>query len=184
LRLFVAVELPASVRRALGELARDLARCRADVKWVEEENFHLTLKFLGEVDQARLPEVQEALARAARGAKPFSFEATGTGAFPSPGRPRVIWVGVGRGAEELGSLAARVDAELARVGFAAEARPFSPHLTLGRVRSPRGVGDLVRALEQACFPAREVPVGEIVLFQSVLGRAGPVYTPVARYRLG
>lgn len=183
MRLFVAVELPASVRRALGELVRDLERSRADVKWVEEENFHLTLKFLGEVDEARLPEVKEALARVARGAKPFSFEAAGTGAFPSPGRPRVLWVGVGRGAEELGSLAARVDAELARVGFPPEGRPFSPHLTLGRVRSHRGMSDLAGALARACFPAREVPVEEIVLFQSILGRGGPVYTPVGRYRL-
>jgi 2'-5' RNA ligase len=183
LRLFVAVELPTSVRRALGELVRDLARCGADVKWVEEENFHITLKFLGEVDPARLPEVQAALVRATRGAKPFSFEAAGTGAFPSPARPRVLWVGVGRGAEELGSLAARVDGELARVGFAPEARAFSPHLTIGRVRSPRGMSDLVDAMERACFPAREVLVEEIVLFRSTLGRAGPVYTPVARYRL-
>ncbi|MDI6893228.1 MAG: RNA 2',3'-cyclic phosphodiesterase [Bacillota bacterium] len=184
MRLFVAVELPPSLRRALGELVRHLAESRADVKWVEEENFHLTLKFLGEVDPARLAELAEALARAAGEMKPFTFEAAGTGAFPSPGRARVVWVGVGRGAGELGRLAAAVDSQLADLGFAPESRPFSPHLTVGRVRSPRGATDLARALEQASFPAREVAVEEIVLFQSALGRSGPVYTPLGRHRLG
>ncbi|MEW6546616.1 MAG: RNA 2',3'-cyclic phosphodiesterase [Bacillota bacterium] len=184
MRLFVAVELPASVRQALGELVRYLGSSRADVKWVEEENFHLTLKFLGEVDASRLPHLGEALGRAARGVAPFDFQATGTGAFPSRRRPKVIWVGVGRGAAELGHLAGRVDAELAHLGFPRENRPFSPHLTVGRVRSPHRLDDLVRMLEQASFATRDVAVNEIVLFQSVLGRGGPVYTPLAHFPLG
>lgn len=167
----------------MAELVRHLARSQADVKWVEEENFHLTLKFLGEVDPGRLGEVAGALRSAVREVPAFRFQATGTGAFPSPRRARVIWVGVGEGTSQLRHLAARVDAELARLGFPPEERPFTPHLTLGRVRSPRGLDELARLLEGARFPALEVTVDGIVLFQSVLGRAGPLYTALNRFPL-
>lgn len=184
LRLFVALELPGDVRRALAALVERLASTGADVKWVEEENFHLTLKFLGEVEPVRLAPLGEALSRAAAQMAPFRFTAAGTGAFPSARRPRVIWVGVEEGKEELRDLAGRMDRALADLGFPPEERPFSAHLTLGRVRSPKGMEELVRALGAATFEGREVAVREVVLFQSVLGRAGPVYTPLGRYPLG
>lgn len=184
MRLFVALELPVGVRRALGELVRRLASSGADVKWVGEENFHLTLKFLGEVEPARLPELGEALSRVAGETAPFRFTAAGTGAFPSVRRPRVIWVGVDRGRDELRELAGRVDGALAELGFPREDRPFTAHLTVGRVRSPRGGEALVELLSSTAFPEREVAVEEMVLFQSVLGRGGPVYTALGRYPLG
>jgi len=187
-RLFVAVELPALVRRDLGALVERLRHTRADVKWVEQENMHLTLKFLGEVESDRLAPVQDALRQAAGRVAPFRFTLGALGAFPSPRNPRVIWVGVCQGQPQLASLAAEVERQLLPLGFAKEERPFTAHLTLGRLRSPSPKGstgprDLCAALAAESVPPHTVAVDGFVLFQSVLRGRGPVYTPLSAFPL-
>ncbi len=184
MRLFVAVNLPSEIRERLAAVQDRLRRAQADVSWVRPENIHATLKFLGETEEGRLERIRPALADAARAGAPFSMELWGVGSFG--GRiPRVIWVGVGEGAEPLTRLAARIEAALARVGVPQERRGFSAHLTLGRVRSPRNAEVLLAALRE--FQAEgfgRVTTTGFELMQSELRPTGSVYTLLQRFPLG
>jgi RNA 2',3'-cyclic 3'-phosphodiesterase len=146
---------------------------------------HLTLRFLGDTDPADLDRIAAALAAAFRDRPAFEFTLAGIGAFPSPRRPRVVWIGVTDGADELRALAARLADALASVGVPPEPEPFVPHVTLFRVRSPRDL-DRARALldgHAPAPPARTVRVSTVVLKESVLGRDGPHHRTVRAFPL-
>jgi 2'-5' RNA ligase len=168
----------------LAGIQEALRHCLRAVKWVEPENLHLTLKFLGEVPQEQIPAVQEALDRVARQHSPLEPEVSGLGAFPDSRRPRVVWAGVTEGREALIRLALHLNRELAHLGIAAEARPFAGHVTLGRIRQLQPAPLLERQM-QACSGARfgRRPVSEFCLVQSLLRPAGPVYTILRRFAL-
>jgi 2'-5' RNA ligase len=186
IRTFVAVEIDAAVRQRAGELIEQLRGSGADVKWVEVENLHLTLKFLGEVRSREIPQVCEAVERAAAGAERFELELSGAGAFPNVRRPRTVWLGAGKGSEEMVLLHKEVEAALGKLGFRPEQRRFQPHLTIGRVR--RGgpaVAELGQLIEQrADFFAGRADVQQVVVFSSQLDRSGPTYEALSRARLG
>ena len=177
IRSFIAIEVPRELKSKLEELQRELRRTEADVRWVRPEAIHLTLKFLGSLRQEDVEKISRAMAPVVTLWKPFEVCIQGTGCFPNPRNPRVIWVGIERGKETLSSLQQRVEKELAELSFPPEDRPFSPHLTLGRVRSPRAKTGLCRAVEKyrgveiGTFQAREV-----ILFRSELRPSGAVYT--------
>jgi 2'-5' RNA ligase len=155
------------------------------VVWVAPENFHLTLKFLGGIDTGRVPDVDKALADAVAGRSPFQLTLRGLGAFPSVGRPRIIWAGIADGAAELAAVAARVDHALVPLGFPAEERPFSAHVTLGRVRTPRRNPRLSQALSAAAdVELITVPVARVSLMRSDLSPRGARYSELAGHPLG
>lgn len=144
------------------------------------ENFHVTVKFLGRIDEARVPDVIDALHTAVRGHPPFEIDVTGLGAFPSATRARVLWAGVAAGGDPLAALAASVDGALAGLGFPREERAFSAHVTLGRVREPRRAPALADALGAASArPFGRIAVREAVLMRSDLSPRGARYTPLA-----
>lgn len=183
-RTFVAVETNEVVRRQARELIEALRAAGADVKWVEPQNMHLTIKFLDEVPLREIPRVSEAVQQAVADAAPFEMEIRGAGAFPHPGRPQTLWLGAGSGAERLVALHAEMEKRLAKLGFRKESRPFAPHLTIGRVRQ-RGpaVVELGRLLKQhAEFEAGRFRVAEFVVFSSELGPKGPTYAALSRAR--
>lgn len=189
LRLFVAVELTAGVRRALAAVQDGLRRQlppRA-VRWTNPDHIHLTLKFLGDAPAEQVGAVGQALAAAAGGFAPFDFAVTGFGCFPNPRRANVLWAGVPDVPRPLAGLQRATDLQLSRLGFELEARPFSPHLTLGRVHksiSPQERERLAAVLTQTQVGALGiVPVSEVVLFQSDLRPDGPVYRALARVPL-
>ena len=144
-RTFIAVEMNDRVRQQAVALVESLAAAGADVKWVDAQNLHLTIKFLDEVAMKEIPRVCEAVARAAAGAAPFEMEIRGAGAFPNAARPKTVWLGAGGGEEQMAALFAALETSLAKLGFRKEARRFVPHLTLaprplrrtGRGRSRR-----------------------------------------------
>ncbi len=183
-RTFIAVKVPEAVRRRALDLVARLGTAAAGVKWVEPQNLHWTLKFLGEVSNERLPEVCDRVRAAACSHGPFRFAVGGAGAFPNAARPRVIWLGVPRGAPALVALQESVDSELEPMGFRREGRRYVPHLTLGRVRGRAGpeFGALVE--QQAHFDAGAVQLTELVVLASYLGREGPTYQPLGRAPLG
>jgi len=157
------------------ERLRALAR---DVAWVGRDNVHLTLKFLGGVEASRLDAVAAALRAAVAERAAFHLVLRGLGAFPSAGRPRVLWAGVGEGAAAMGDLAGRVDAALAPLGFPRELRPFAAHATLGRVRAPRVERGLGEALALAGgFGGQRV--AHVSLMRSDLSSRGARYTELA-----
>jgi 2'-5' RNA ligase len=147
IRSFIAVEVPQALKSRMDELQRELRRTDADVKWVRPEAIHLTLKFLGSIRQDDVERISQSIGPAIEGWVPFEVRVQGMGCFPNPRNPRVVWVGMDRGREILTSLQQAVEKKMAELSFPPEDRPFSPHLTLGRVRSSKGKGELARAIE-------------------------------------
>ena len=187
LRAFFAVELPETIRDEVAALQATLRAIGADVRWVEQANLHLTLKFLGDVEETSLPPLTTALANALAAHAPFPLHLDGIGAFPSATHPRVLWVGVGLGQEALAALAQTVEQVCIAQGLPAAEPPFSAHLTLGRVRAPgrpsarvRGLAPPIHHLHTFEFHnPTPVPVERVTLFRSRLSPHGPAYTPLA-----
>ena len=182
MRLFVAADLDDAARAAVsGAVSRLRAQSERDrdgstrgVSWVDARNLHLTLHFLGEIGEARLPALMDALAPA------LEFDApriglAGWGVFPPRGPARVIWLGVAAGAGALASAHAVVGARLRSAGITPESRPFSPHLTVGRVKVPTGQHWHHLAASMPCVPVGEWELRACTLFQSLLSPEGPAY---------
>jgi len=184
-RTFVAIEIPFDVKDRATKLIAQLKRSGANVKWVAPEHMHWTLKFLGPVDMVDIPEVCDAVKRAAEPLASFDVEAFGAGAFPDVHNPRTVWIGVREGSEPMIELHDAVEFELSKLGFRSENRKFRPHLTIGRVRQgPQGTGELAALLaEHADFDGSISHIEEVVVFSSELGREGPVYEPLAHVEL-
>jgi len=175
IRSFVAVDLGAPVQHAVRALQDELVRIKADVRWVRPEGLHVTLKFLGSVEATRLERVRVALATALADQPALHVHVHGLGAFPGWRRPRVVWIGLQ--GDGMVQLAARVEDALAPLGFEREQRPFTPHLTVGRVNSPRGWA----RLEEVCKAHLDDDFGEsdidaVTIYRSTLQRGGAVYT--------
>lgn len=177
MRTFVAVFPPLDVREALARAARELP-VAGQVRWARPENVHITLKFLGEVGEEDLARVAEKLKPVSGRHGPFEAVVSGFGAFPSAGRARILWAGIGEGADRLGALARDVESSLGPLGFARETRPYKPHLTLGRARGrpvALGVG--------TPWPGIKFTVQRMELVESVLGGAAAAYSTLAAYAL-
>jgi 2'-5' RNA ligase len=187
IRTFIAVETDAAIRKAAKGLIDQLRQAGADVKWVDPENLHLTVKFLGDVDAGKIVQVCGAVQKAVADLAPFPLEIRGAGAFPSVLRPQTIWLGAGEGDDRMAELAERIETVLEPFRFRRETRRYRSHLTLGRLRregANAGIGDLGRLLEQlADYEAGRMPVEELVVFSSELTRAGPVYEVMGRAAL-
>ena len=186
MRCFVAIDLTTDVRAAIARAQTRVrtAATHADVRWVDPTQVHLTLKFLGAVVDERVPAVSAALETAVAGSRPVALAAAGLGGFPSLKSPRVLWAGITAGVPDLVQLAAGIDRGLAPLGFPPEARPFRGHLTIGRVRSPRGGRELAAAVGAAGAPAfGSWTAPEVVLYESRLRPTGALYTPVSRHPL-
>ncbi|MFN8544192.1 MAG: RNA 2',3'-cyclic phosphodiesterase [Candidatus Binatia bacterium] len=187
LRCFVAIDLPDELRAAVAQAQRALRREAgpADVRWVDPGALHLTLAFLGAVGERQRAPIEAALRALAESHAPLALAAAGLGAFPSPRRARVVWVGIAGGAGALARLAVDVEAALAQLGFPPESRPFQGHVTLGRVRRPDGLSRLAAAIEAGAGTSFGAwTAREIVLYQSRLGPTGAVYVPLAHVPLG
>ena len=177
IRTFVAVNIPEAIRAALAEAQGRLRAVPADVSWTALHNIHVTLKFLGEIGESGVARVGRALEAAAAGHAPFAVAVGGFGVFPPKGPPRVLWAGTLEGAAALVSLQASVERALAALAFPREARRFSPHLTLGRVRSPRNAADLVKAAaDLGSEPLGTFRVDHIDLMRTQLNPKGSIYT--------
>lgn len=179
MRAFVAVKISDAAREEVARLQEKLKMAGADVKWVEPENLHLTLKFLGETGEDRIGRLRQELQAVLQARASFTFTLEGLGAFPRPEQARVVWVGTGEGKERLIELAREVEEICSRSGFPAEQRPFSPHLTIGRVRSGKLLPELAQQIQALPFRASSpTPADRVVLFRSTLSPRGPVYTPL------
>lgn len=184
IRAFVAVNLDPTLKEALAGIQERLKATRADVGWVKPENLHLTLKFLGQVEEARLEPISEAVASAACGYGSFRLTLGGLGAFPQPRAARVVWIGVPEGADLLAGLHARLEEKLEALGFPRETRPFSAHLTLGRVRGPGRREQLATALISTPVGLLgEMVIERIHLMKSDLRREGPRYSALNSFPL-
>jgi 2'-5' RNA ligase len=175
IRAFIAIDLDPRVSEKLCQAIGELKQLLPAVRWVSPQNFHLTLKFLGDIDESRVETIGVALVEALCPFSRLSINAKGLGVFPDLRRPRVLWVGLaGNG---LMALAARVESALEPLGFASEQRPFTPHMTIGRWRqydrAPKSLGEALAGWRNREFG--ESTVDKVVFYQSVLKPEGAIY---------
>jgi len=193
IRAFIAVELDAELKATLAQVQaglRDQVPPRS-VRWVRPDGIHLTLKFLGDTPPDKVEAIQAALARAAGEVEPFTFSVSGVGCFPDLRRPRVVWLGLHEPAGALTRLWKAIEAHVAPLGFPTEGRPFSPHLTLGRLNrdastaDARQVGQAVTASAPGLAAIHdEMAVRAVGLIKSDLRPGGAVYTRLFEAELG
>lgn len=182
-RSFIAIEIPEDIKKDISGIQDKLRNTGADVGWTRSEGIHLTLKFLGDVEEEKLEKVTRAMEEAAKGFSPFGIEISGIGVFPNPKYPRVLWIGV-KDNDTLMTLQNNIERETEKIGFKPEGRRFSPHLTLGRVRSQKNRESLLKAMEE--FEKIEfgsLNVGEVSLIKSELSPKGAIYTELFKASL-
>jgi 2'-5' RNA ligase len=185
IRSFLAIELPKSILKKIDEVQGDLRSTHADVRWVNPEKIHLTIKFFGSVEESRIDSIFKSIEEPIRDTSPFSIKVRGIGAFPNLRNPRVIWMGLADGREVLISLQKQIEAQLEKIGFEPEDRPFHPHLTLGRMKSSRRKEELAGKMERHKEEEfGDLKVERVVLFKSDLRPSGPIYTPLGDVKLG
>ncbi|MCQ5375697.1 MAG: RNA 2',3'-cyclic phosphodiesterase [Methanomassiliicoccales archaeon] len=181
-RAFIAVDLKANEK--IAKVLEELKSALPSLKLVDQANFHITLKFLGDTEESLIPDIKKTIERATIGLSPFTISLIGTGAFPSKSKIRVIWIGI-KNTEQLSMIAKKLDEELYSLGFEMEEREFSPHLTLARAREIISSMKIEKIIDQY----REEEFGKemvesIRLKKSVLTPKGPIYSTVDEVILG
>ncbi len=186
IRTFIAIDAGDRVRKRAGDLIDRLRVSGAPVKWVNAANMHLTLKFLGNIPSDEISGICHLVEELVEDFPPFAVHCQGVGAFPNIDRPRVVWLGITRGHDEIVALQQRIDQAMSEIGIRPEPRQFHPHLTLGRIR--RGdptLEQLTQLLRKnADFDAGTFDVNDVAVYSSSLKRQGPEYTPLVRAELG
>ncbi len=180
MRCFVAIKLADPVRHRMEEAQRELREVGAKVKWTEADKLHLTLKFLGEIGEGQVAALRERLAAEASRRPGLELRFEGLGVFPEMGAPRIVWAGCTGEAGKLETLAGAVERVAEEVGVPRERRPFTAHVTLGRVKAPKRGRELRAAVERR----RGLDLGSqearaVTLMRSTLTSAGPVYEDLA-----
>jgi len=179
MRTFIAIELPLDIKEKLSWIQDKLSRCGADINWVSANNMHLTLKFLGEIDQGKLNAVIKATEEITQDKFQFGITLLNLGVFPSPNFPKVIWAGIEEGNSEIIIIAKALEEKLERLGIPKEGRPFSSHITLGRTRAPTNKDRLLKSLNILKDEFSKNGAGfiadKITIFKSTLTPGGPLY---------
>ncbi len=175
LRAFIALPLPAEIQREFDVIQRHLIETQAEVKWDGPEKFHITLKFLGDIDSSQPPIIAKELENSIGGLRPFDLLFVSLGAFPSIVRPRVVWIGTQQN-EHVPAIQGRVERVCESFGFAKEDRPFHAHVTLGRVKGDRNLDRLTAKLKSITFKPLIARCSEIHIIRSELKPTGSVYT--------
>lgn len=180
IRSFVAVDTAPEVKAEITRLINRLKKkFPFAVKWVQPDQLHITLAFLGEVSPEFIEKAKSQLREVEKKVAPFSCRLEGLGVFPSFQRAHVFWVGIKQGGEELKHLQKAVEEALCPIGYRPEKRPFIPHLTVGRLREERAA----EVLKDISFQSSFYKIAEVILFQSILRPSGPVYSPLALFSL-
>lgn len=183
LRCFIAVTLPAPLKQSVGKIMRGLSETGADVKWVPEQNLHLTLKFLGATGEEKIEEMTGALRKKLSPYPPFYITIGGVGSFPGGRHPRVIWVGI-QEHWPLEDIYRAVEGVTTRLGYPPEDRPFSPHLTIGRVRSGKRLAEVLKRLDELqAADIGEFEVKGVTLMKSELKPGGAEHSSLAEILL-
>lgn len=182
IRTFIAIEISESVRQKIAALQSDFKKRKERISWAKPGNIHLTLKFLGDVEEGKIKLIGEALATATKEFQPFSFFVKELGAFPNIRRPRVLWVGIENSTKELSDIQIEIEDQLNQLDLLKEKKKFNPHLTIGRVKSQVS-NEFIENFKASIFDEEEVKVEEIILMRSELHPKGAIYTPLKKIRL-
>lgn len=173
-RLFIALLLPDSLKQMLNDLILDLKPRGRGIRWVVAKNMHLTLKFIGEVPEDQIEPIGLALTRAVESRNSLEVRLGGLGGFPNLDNPRVLWAGL-EGAEPAVEMAGVIDRNLSELGLPKEKRPFSPHLTLGRIKRKDNLQALATYMRDLTCPTASITLNQVALVKSTLTPSGPIY---------
>jgi len=176
-RLFVAIELPENLKKSLSEVISSLAKSRVNAKWVNTESLHMTLKFLGNTDEDKLPKIIATLDDISRNQTPFTVNISKIQLFPPRGKPRILSVGTDQ-QEHLKSLAAELQDQLEKCDFSKEGR-FKPHITLARFKGTRNISQLMQLAKSAKLSG-SFSVAAFTLYESTLTATSPIYKVLYR----
>lgn len=179
MRLFIAVEVEKELKDKILDIQGRFRKIDADIKYVEPENLHYNIKFLGEITENKVEMIKKTLENAVKPFEKFKIHIFGLGAFPSKNYAKVLWIGIKEGKQELIGLAKEVDRQLGSIGIKQESREFQPHLTLGRVKSGRNKENLLKIMNEL----ENIDIGiikaeKIILFKSELTQKGPIYEQI------
>lgn len=184
MRLFIAIEIPEEIKKQMLEVQGKLKHSGVNANWSRPEGIHLTLKFLGEAPERKIPEILSELSIVCNGTRGLRLEIAGAGAFPNTRNPHVVWLGVLGDTEQLAALQHSVEAAMTKIGFEKEERNFSPHLTLARIKDPRPQDNWQKALESVKdIKLPGFAADHISLMKSELKPSGAVYTEIGKVEL-
>jgi len=184
IRTFIAFAIPAELKRDADKLIISLNNLSESVRWVQAANLHFTLRFLGDIEQAIVPALEQKLRASLGDLQAIPLKLAGLGCFPNIKRPRVVWIGAAGDLEKLKELAKRVESACIDTGLGQGDKPFSAHLTIGRIKYPQGLEKLIARLAEERFESAEFMVDEVVIYKSDLSPRGPTYTALAKVKLG
>lgn len=175
MRTFIAVNLPIEIQRAVGDYINSIKECMNGIKWVEPNNLHFTIKFLGEVENSDINKITACVSKVASEYGEFSIRLSDTGFFPSEFRPKVVWIGIDGGEDSLLDLYQDMEQCFEQYGFDREAKTFSPHLTIGRVKKFKNV-TVPQSLPD--FEPVKFTVSRLAVMKSTLTPEGPIYEKI------
>ena len=183
MRSFISIELPEEIKGKIAESIKDFKKTESDVKWVNKENLHITLKFLGEVDDQKTENLVQLTTKAVSGLGSFKVNFKGLGTFPVGKKPRIIWVGTDRGGDKLCILAKNLEEIFSKEGYRKEERRFNSHITIGRVKD-KGRGKLAEKIEaQKGSEFGQVHIDHINIMKSTLTQSGSIYKKIMEVKL-
>lgn len=182
IRAFIAVDIDDKTKQKISELISNLKKSGADAKWITEGQTHLTLKFMGNIDENGVQKISDIISDISNDFEPFKINFSGIGGFPNLNHPSVIWLGIENGSEHLKRLNGAVETALEKIGFKKGDRPFKPHLTLARIRSDKNIRNLIKSIGEMNSDLdlkNTVEIDKLTLFQSVLNPKGAIYKIIA-----
>jgi len=176
IRAFIAVDIPGEIKKDIDRLIAGFRDDTSGIRWVKAANLHLTLRFLGDIPQESIANLAESTRDNLKGFGPFDTALSGMGGFPNLKKPRVIWIGTGEGTEKLEELADKVEKSCIESGFGKADKPFTSHLTVGRIKFTKGLESVINKIEKIDYHTSVFKVNEIAIIKSDLSPAGPKYS--------
>ena len=176
IRLFVAVSISDQSRNAVSNLIQNFKSVSPGVRWVKPENLHLTLKFLGNVEESKLSSLKNALDSSVSDLRLFQFDLTNLGCFPNIKRPRVLWIGIEDESKQIVRLHENIEEQFFKVDFPKEKRRLQPHLTVARVKDSRNSNSVLSEFQNYNFGRHTIEVADVLLMKSDLRQSGAIYT--------
>lgn len=178
MRTFIAITLSEQIREGLRSQLNTVQKIDSGVKWVKPENIHLTLKFLGDVEENSIDSIVDAINESVIYTEHFELSVQKAGAFPNMNRPKVLWVGINKGKERIIEFASKIDQHLFEMGFEKEKHKFSPHITIGRVKYLKNINQITSQLSRLFKNDEAMIVKDVKLIKSILKPSGAEYTPL------
>ncbi len=184
IRTFLSVPVPMELKKKKNMLFSTFENCSAKINWVKSNNLHLTLKFIGYTQESFIDKIINAIQPITNNHAPFNLVVKGTGCFPVPERPRILWAGVNGNTNSLMDLVANIDLALEELGFPKDKEKISPHITLARVKYPQKTTPDVKLFLQSSYDAIDFPIDRVQFFSSELLATGAVYSLLKSFPLG